>query len=87
MLPRPPRSTPIKSSAASDVYKRQWHLRVEQSIQKALFLPQEKKEYFVKMNVDGLLRGDYESRMKGYSIGIQNGFMCPNDIRRLESMD
>ncbi len=41
----------------------------------------------MKMNVDGLLRGDYESRMKGYSIGIQNGFMCPNDIRRLESMD
>ena len=64
-----------------------WVIRWEQSIQKALFLPQEKKEYFVKMNVDGLLRGDYESRMKGYSIGIQNGFMCPNDIRRLESMD
>ena len=64
-----------------------WVIRWEQSIQKALFLPQEKKEYFVKMNVDGLLRGDYESRMKGYSIGIQNGFMCPNDVRRLESMD
>ena len=64
-----------------------WVIRWEQSIQKALFLSQEKKEYFVKMNVDGLLRGDYESRMKGYSIGIQNGFMCPNDIRRLESMD
>ena len=64
-----------------------WVIRWEQSIQKALFLPQEKREYFVKMNVDGLLRGDYESRMKGYSIGIQNGFMCPNDIRRLESMD
>ncbi|MBD5548773.1 MAG: phage portal protein [Lachnospiraceae bacterium] len=64
-----------------------WVIRWEQSIQRALFLPQEKKQYFVKMNVDGLLRGDYESRMKGYSIGIQNGFMCPNDIRRLESMD
>ena len=64
-----------------------WVIRWEQSIQRALLLPQEKKEYFVKMNVDGLLRGDYESRMKGYSIGIQNGFMCPNDIRRLESMD
>ncbi|MBD5537688.1 MAG: phage portal protein [Lachnospiraceae bacterium] len=64
-----------------------WVVRWEQSIQRALFLPQEKKQYFVKMNVDGLLRGDYESRMKGYSIGIQNGFMCPNDARRLESMD
>ena len=64
-----------------------WVIRWEQSIQRALLLPQEKREYFVKMNVDGLLRGDYESRMKGYSIGIQNGFMCPNDVRRLESMD
>jgi len=25
--------------------------------------------------------------MKGYSIGIQNGFMSPNDIRNLESLD
>ncbi len=64
-----------------------WLMRWEQSIQKALFLPQEKNEYCVKMNVDGLLRVDYESRMKGYSIGIQNGLMCPNDIRRLESKD
>jgi hypothetical protein len=25
--------------------------------------------------------------MKGYTLGIQNGFMCPNDIRRLENMN
>jgi hypothetical protein len=24
--------------------------------------------------------------MKGYAIGIQNGFMSPNDCRRLENM-
>ena len=39
------------------------------------------------MVVDGLLRGDYESRMKGYSIGIQNGFMSPNDVRSLENLN
>lgn len=64
-----------------------WVIRWEQSLQRALFLPQEKWDYFVKLNVDGLLRGDYQSRMNGYAVGIQNGFLCPNDVRRLENMD
>lgn len=42
---------------------------------------------FLKFNLDGLLRGDYETRMKGYAIGIQNGFMSPNDVRKLENMN
>ena len=64
-----------------------WVIRWEQCLQKSLFLPQEKKRYFVKLNVDGLLRGDYQSRMNGYAVGVQNGFMSPNDVRRLENMD
>ena len=43
--------------------------------------------YFPKFNVDGLLRGDYQSRMQGYATGISNGFLSPNDIHRLENMD
>ena len=34
-----------------------------------------------------MLRGDFQSRMRGYSIGIQNGFMSPNDVRELEDMN
>ncbi len=64
-----------------------WLIRWEQSIERMLLNDDEKKDYFVKFNLEGLLRGDYESRMKGYSIGIQNGFMSPNDIRDLESLD
>jgi len=37
--------------------------------------------------VDGLLRGDYKSRMEGYAIGRQNGWMSANDIRELENQD
>lgn len=66
---------------------RPWLVRIEQSINKALFTDEERKKYFVSFVVDGLLRGDYESRMKGYSIGIQNGFMSPNDVRSLENMN
>ena len=64
-----------------------WVIRWEQSLQKALLLPQEKREYFVKLNVDGLLRGDYQSRMNGYSVGRQNGWLSANDIREMEDMN
>ena len=64
-----------------------WIVRWEQGLQKALLSDSEKGKYFIKFNVDGLLRGDYASRMQGYSIGIQNGFLCPNDVRELEDMN
>ena len=64
-----------------------WVIRWEQSIMRALLSNDEKKEYFIKFNLEGLLRGDYESRMKGYSIGRQNGWMSANDIRELENLD
>ena len=64
-----------------------WVIRWEQAMQKALFLPEEKKQYFLKFNVNSLLRGDYESRMTGYSIGRQNGWLSANDIREMEDMN
>ena len=64
-----------------------WIVRWEQSLFRSLFNADEKKLYFFKFNLDGLLRGDYQSRMNGYAVGIQNGFMSPNDIRELENMD
>ena len=66
---------------------RPWLVRIEQSINKALFNEAERKEYFVSFIVEGLLRGDYNSRMQGYATGIQNGFMSPNDVRSLENMN
>jgi HK97 family phage portal protein len=41
---------------------------------------------FIKINVDGLLRGDFATRMNGYSIGSQAGFLSVNDIRRFEDL-
>lgn len=43
-------------------------------------------EAFLRINVDGLLRGDFATRMQGYSIGSQAGFLSINDIRRFEDM-
>ena len=64
-----------------------WLVRWEQSIQRTLLSPEEKKQYFAKFNVEGLLRGDYASRMTGYATARQNGWMSANDIRELENMD
>lgn len=64
-----------------------WVSRWEQAMTKILLTQEEKKKYTIKFNVDGLLRGDYQSRMNGYAIARQNGWMSANDIRRLEEMD
>ena len=64
-----------------------WVVRWEQSLSRALFTPDEKKRYFFKFNVEGLLRGDYQSRMNGYATARQNGWMSANDIRELENLD
>ena len=64
-----------------------WVIRWEQSLARTLFNPDEKKEFFFKFNVDGLLRGDYASRMNGYATARQNGWMSANDIRELENLD
>ncbi len=64
-----------------------WVIRWEQSLQQSLLLPSEKPSLFIKFNLDGLLRGDYQSRMNGYAVGRQNGWLSANDIRELEDMN
>ena len=64
-----------------------WVIRWEQSLQRSLLLPGEKGKYFIKLNVDGLLRGDYQSRMNGYAVGRQNGWFSATDIREMENMN
>ena len=64
-----------------------WLVRWEQSMIRSLLTTEAKKNYFIKFNVDGLLRGDYQSRMSGYAVARQNGWMSANDIRELENLD
>lgn len=64
-----------------------WISRWEQAIQRSLLLQSERTRYFARFNVEGLLRGDYQSRMNGYAVARQNGWMSANDIRELESLD
>lgn len=62
-------------------------VRIEQAMNRALFSDQEKGKFYVQFNIDGLMRGDYKSRMEGYAIARQNGWMSANDIRELENQN
>ena len=64
-----------------------WVVRWEQNMCRSLLMESEKPAVFIKFNVDGLLRGDYASRMSGYATARQNGWMSANDIRELENLD
>ena len=66
---------------------RPWLVRIEQAMNRALFSDTEKGRFYVQFNIDGLMRGDYKSRMEGYAIARQNGWMSANDIRALENMN
>ncbi len=66
---------------------RPWLVRWEQAIYKSLLSEKERRIYYVKFNVDGLLRGDFATRMQGYATARQNGWMSINEIRALEEMN
>ena len=72
---------------------RPWLVRIEQAMNRTLFSEQEKggsssgRRFYVGFNMDGLMRGDYKSRMEGYAIARQNGWMSANDIRELENLN
>lgn len=67
---------------------RPWLVRFEQAASKWLLTEAERKAgYYVEHNIDGLLRGDYESRTKGYATLLQNGVLSINEVRAMENFN
>jgi HK97 family phage portal protein len=66
---------------------RPWVERIEQRLTASLLTPIEQKTLFVEHLLDGLVRGDLQSRYNAYSIGRQNGWLSADDIRELENMN
>lgn len=66
---------------------RPWLCRWEQALTNQLLRPSERSQYFVEFLVEGLLRGDTESRYRAYAVGRQWGWLSPNDVRELENMN
>jgi len=64
---------------------RRWIEAFEQEINLKLF-GRVSNRLFAEFNLDGLLRGDFATRMGGYATGIQNGVLKPNEARRKENL-
>lgn len=61
-------------------------LVIEQEIRRALLSPAERLRFFAEYSIEGLLRGDTAARASFYSTALQNGWMCRNEVRRLENL-
>ena len=66
---------------------RPWCVRIEQALYKKLLTPAQKQDLFFEFLLDGLMRGDLQSRYTAYQIGRQAGFLSVNDIRSLENLN
>lgn len=66
---------------------RPWLVRWEQHIMWKLLSRDERKRYFAEFLIEGLLRGNAESRSKMLSAMRQNGAISANDWRRIENMN
>ena len=64
---------------------KRWVEQFEQELNLKLFGRDNNKMY-VEMNMDGLLRGDFKTRMEGFATGVQNGILMPNEIRKKENL-
>ena len=63
-----------------------WITALEQAAHRDLLVGENAGDYFVEFNVAGLLRGDFATRMNGYAVARQWGWLSVNDIRRLENL-
>ena len=62
---------------------KRWVEQFEQELNLKLF--GRNADTFVEFSMDGLLRGDFKTRMEGYASGIQNGVLKPNEARAMEN--
>ena len=63
---------------------KRWVEQFEQEMNLKLFGRFNNRTY-VEFNMDGLLRGDFITRMNGYSQAINTGHMMPSEAREIEN--
>lgn len=64
---------------------RPWCVRWEQAITARLFTEAERRDYVAEHLIDAIMRGDSKTRNESHAIGIQNGYLCPNDVAEMEN--
>jgi HK97 family phage portal protein len=66
---------------------RPWLVRWEQAMKQKLFTGESQEAYYAEFLVDGLLRGDTQTRYQAYAIGRQWGWFSANDVREIENLN
>lgn len=64
-----------------------WLTRIEQVMNRRLFLPSERGKYFCQFVTDGLLRGDSKSRNEAHRVAIMGGWKSINEVRAEENLE
>lgn len=64
-----------------------WVRRLEQTLFRDILTPKEQQKLFIRFNLDGLLRGDTQTRYEAYGKGINDGWLSRNEVRKLENRD
>lgn len=66
---------------------RPWLVRLEQRLKIELLSDSDRVTHFIQFKVDGLLRGDIQSRFQAYQVAKQNGWLNADEIRDLEDLN
>lgn len=66
---------------------RPWLVRLEQAMARDLLSESERSTYYFEFLVDGLLRGDTQSRYSAYAVGRQWGWLSADEVRERENMN
>lgn len=64
-----------------------WTTRWQQGIRRKLLTASERRSYFAEFIFDGLLRGDTKARYEAYQMGVNNGWLSPNEVRERENLN
>lgn len=61
--------------------------RLEARMAMTLLSTSDRDTIFIEHLLDGLLRGDFQTRMRGYQTAILSGWMNRNEVRSLENLN
>ena len=61
--------------------------RIENAMECQLLTRAERQKYQIRFNANALLRGDMKSRSEFYAKALLNGFLCINEVRKLENLN
>jgi len=66
---------------------RHWNVRIERAANIQLFEPRQHGKYFMKFNIDALMRGNIKSQTEYMEKAVMWGWLSRNEARKLKDMN